>query len=212
MEMTDTCPQCKAPMGQRLRDEHYYTCTACQEVFIHDNAFKASREVMLNGLETASAIVNNSRGKLGDKAFVVTGCTSIFLERSSFNLHAIQWNDGQPGFLVENDGDFLMAEEIRKIHPNAFKKVNPGRETELSAFGKAYCCSMDKILYISLSGTGKLAFPTYTGAVCCGFYKEKNEGAFAFITREDASLLSGKFYEFKDLNLSPVRAIHEWYK
>ncbi len=212
MEPTDTCPHCKAPMGEKLRDEQYYTCSNCHGVFIHDDAFKTSGETVYKELETASPILINSRGKAGDQSFVVTGCASIFLERSMFNSHSIQRNDGLPGFLIENDGDFFMAEEIRKIHPNAFKKVHPGKETELSAFGKAYCYSMDKISYISLSGTGKLAFPKYTGSVCCGFYKEHNEGAFAFITREDASFVSGKFYEFKDLNLSPAKAIHEWYK
>lgn len=212
MEPTDTCPHCKTPIGQMLRDEHYYSCSNCQEVFIHDDAFKISGEIIFKALETASPIVISSRGKAGDKAFVVSGCTSVFLERSMFNIHSLQWNDGLPGFLIENDGDFFVAEDVRKIHPNAFKKVNPGKEAELSAFGKGYCYSMDKVSYISLSGTGKLAFSTYTGSVCCGFYKENNEGAYAFITREDASFLSGKFYEFKDLNLSPARAIDEWYK
>lgn len=199
-------------MGERLHDAHYYTCSACREVFIHDEAVKTSGETIYKALETVSPIVISSRGKAGDKAFTVTGCASIFMERSMFNIHSIQWSDGLPGFLIENDGDFFIAEDLREIHPNAFKKVNPGKEAELSAFGKGYCYSMDKVSYISLSGTGKLAFPTYTGSVCCGFYKEKNEGAYAFITREEASFLSGKFYEFKDLNLSPIRAIHEWYK
>jgi len=199
-------------MGQRLYREHYYTCSNCQEAFIYDDSFKVSGETIFKELETASPIVNNSRGKAGDQAFVVTGCASIFLERGMFNIHSIQWNDGQSGFLIENDGDFFMAEEIRKVAPAGFKKVNPGKETELPAFGKAYCYSMDKISYISLNATGKLAFPKYTDAVCCGFYKEANEGAYAFISREEVSFLTGKFYEFKDLNLSPVRAIHEWYK
>lgn len=199
-------------MGQRLRDEQYYTCSACHEVFIHDDTVKISGETVFNGLETASPIVIDSRGKAGDKTFVVTGCASIFMDRSMFNIHSIQWNDGLPGFLIENDGDFFIAENLKEIHPNAFKKVNPGKETELSNFGNAYCYLLDKVSYISLKGNGKLAFSKYTGSVCCGFYKEKNEGAYAFITKEEASFLSGKFYEFKDLNLSPARAIHEWYK
>lgn len=199
-------------MGQRLRDKQYYTCSNCREVFIYDDTFKVSGEVVFKELQTLSPIVMNSRGKLGDKAFTVTGCTSIFLERSMFNIHSIEWSNNLPGFLIENDGDFFIMEDIRTIHPNAFKKVNPGKEAELSAFGKGYCYSMDKITYISLSGTGKLAFPKYTGAVCCAFYKGTKEGAYAFISREEASLLSGKFYEFQDLNLSPAKTIHEWYK
>lgn len=212
METTDTCPHCRTTMGQRLRNEQYYTCSNCGETFIYNDAFKLSGEIVFKSLQTLSPVVTNSHGKLGDKAFTVTGCTSVFLERSMFNIHSIEWSNSLTGFLIENDGDFFITEAIRTIHPNAFKKVNPGKETELSAFGKGYCCSMDKITYISLSGTGKLAFPKYTGAVCCGFYKEKAEGAYAFISKEEASLLGGKFYEFQDLNLSPARAIHEWYK
>jgi hypothetical protein len=199
-------------MGQGLRDEHYYSCPSCNDLFIHYNKSPVSGETIFKELETASPVAIGSRGKAGDKGFVVSGCASIFLERSMLNIHSIQWNDGLPGFLIENDGDFFIVDAIVESKPGSFKKVNPGKESEILNFGKAYCCSMDKISYISLCGTGKLAFLKYTGSVCCGFYKGTNEGAYAFISKDDVSFLSGKFYEFQDLNLSPVKALHAWYK
>lgn len=210
--MTDTCPYCKTPMGERLRDEQYYTCPSCQDVFIHYRDASVTGEAIFKALETLSPIMKGSRGKAGDKAFIVTGCTSLFQERLMVNIHSIEWIGGQQGFLIEHDGDFFIVDGIAASQPGNFKKVYPGKETEVLNFGKAYCCSMDKINYISLSGNGKLAFSKYTGSVCCGFYKGQNEGAYAFISKTDVSFLSGTFYDFQDLNLSPVKALHEWYK
>jgi hypothetical protein len=212
METMDICPHCSAPMGERLLNDHYYTCASCHEVFIHDSVSPTSRETIFKELEMASPIATGSRGKAGDKAFTVIGCTSLFLERSMLNIYSLQWNGGLQGFLIENDGDFFIVDGMVESKPGSFKKVNPGKESEILSFGKAYCCSMDKISYISLSGTGKLAFSKYTGSVCCGFYKNTHEGAYAFISKDDVSFLSGKFYEFQDLNFSPIKAVHEWYK
>jgi hypothetical protein len=199
-------------MGQKLRYEQYYTCPSCHELFIHYQVSPSSGETVFKELETGSAIVNGSSGKVADRGFVVSGCTSLFLERSTFNLHSIQWSDSLQGFLIENDGDFFIVDAMIDAKPGNFKKVNAGKESEILSFGKAYCYSMDKIASISLSGSGKLAFSKYTGSVCCGFYKGTHEGAYAFISKEEVSFLSGKFYEFQDLNLSPVKALHEWYK
>jgi len=204
------CPHCMQPTEHALRDLFYYTCRSCAEVFIHYDSRPTVPEALFKLVETCSPVAIGSRGKAGGRAFEVSGTATLFQERGMILVHALVWEDVLPGFLIEDGSNFFVVDAVQSLDPTLFKKTGLGKIREIAAFGKAYCYSMDKIGCIALSGTGKLAFPKYSQSVCCSFYKENDKGAYAFISKSEASFLSGKFYNFGVLQLSPQRSLHDW--
>lgn len=204
------CPHCKQPTEHALRDLFYYTCRSCSETFVYYEDAPAVREALFKPVESFSPVAIGSRGKAGGRAFEVSGTVTLFQERGMMLVHALVWEGTFPGFLIEDGSNFFAVDAVQSLNPALFKKTSPGKVREIASFGKAYCYSMDKIGCVALKGTGKLVFPKYSHSICCSFYKDRDKGAYAFISRSEVSFLSGNFYNFEALQLSPQRSLHDW--
>lgn len=199
-------------MPQTLRVNYYYTCAACGEVFIHHHDGPGSREALFKAVETCSPMTIGSCGKADSRGFEVRGCATLFQERGLVNIHSVVWDDSLDGFLIEANGDFLVVDNHVPLQPAIFRKTNVGKVKAIGTFGEAYCHSLDKVGCVSLSGTGKLGASAYSKSISCGFYWNSEKGAYAFVSKEEAFLFSGKFYNIGSLHLTPQRSQHEWYQ
>ena len=142
----------------------------------------------------------------------MTGCVTLFQSRTTINLFSIKWNTGLFGCLLESDGDYHLITSINQKPGTELKNTKLGKEIEMANFGKAYCYYIDKPEYIAIKGYGKLVFEKFTNSIFCSYYSQDKKVAFCFFSKEHISLLTGRIYDFKELNLSPTRSINDWYK
>ncbi len=209
---TFTCPHCNAVNATEARNNHYYNCSSCNQVYIKYETPIAKPEKIVTESETLSPILIGSKGKVNDESFEVTGCVTLFQSRTTINLFSIKWNTGLFGCLLECDGDYNIITTINQKPNKTLKNTTVGKEIEISDFGPAYCYCSDRPEYIAIKGYGKLVIEKYTNTILCSYYSQNKKVAFCFFTKEHTSLLTGKLYDFTELNLSPTRSINDWYK
>lgn len=209
---THNCPHCGHLSVVEVRAGYYYSCSSCQQVFIEYDAKPARPEEIVKDAETMSPILIGSKGKVNGESFTVTGCISLFQERTTVNLHAITWSYGLPGLIVECDGDYSLISTIDEEPQQNLKDTRLGRTIAIKNFGDAYCYSVDRTRYLSLKGEGKIPFEKLTASLFCFYYSENQKSAFCIFIKEKTTLFTGKFYTFSELNLAPTRSLHDWYK
>lgn len=209
---TFTCPYCNTINATEARNNHFYSCSSCSQVYIKYESPLAKPEEIVSESETMSPIMLGSKGKINGETFEVTGCVTLFQSRTTINLFSIKWNTGLFGCLLESDGDYHLITNINQKPGTELKNTKLGKEIEMANFGKAYCYYIDKPEYIAIKGYGKLVFEKFTNSIFCSYYSQDKKVAFCFFSKEHISLLTGRIYDFKELNLSPTRSINDWYK
>lgn len=209
---THTCPNCQHVSVMEVRPQHYYTCAACKQSFIEYNTTPEKPEIIIPKTETMSPVLMGSKGKMNGEQFTVSGCVTLFQERTTVNLYSVLWAHGLYGFIIECDGDYVLTSFVDETPEKSLKETKVGSNITIASFGKAYCYSVDKTKYISLKGEGWFPFERLSASLFCSYYSEKQKAAFGIFVKEKITLLTGKFYTFNELNLSPARSSHDWYK
>jgi hypothetical protein len=206
------CPHCKHMHVMAIVRDRYYTCIACNKVFIEYDAKPATPEDIIEAAETMSPILIGSKGKVNSEVYTITGCVTLLQNRTTVNLYSVLWINGKEGFLIECDGEYSLITVIDENPGRNLKETKAGKEIDINDIGSAYCYSIDRTVYISLKGEGKLAFDKFTNSIFCSYYSKNKNAAFCFFAKDKMLLLLGKFYTFNELNLSPTRLINDWCK
>jgi hypothetical protein len=78
---TFTCPYCNTINATEARNNHYYNCSSCNQVYIKYESTLAKPEEIVTESETMSPIIIGSKGKIHGETFEVTGCVTLFQNR-----------------------------------------------------------------------------------------------------------------------------------
>lgn len=209
---TNTCLYCNAIHASEARANYFYTCLSCNQTYIKYDALPTSPEDMLRESETMSPIILGARGKINNEFFEITGSITLFQTTKVVNIHTLLWYNGLYKYLIECDGDFSLIEYINELPDSNVRLVKVGKDIVLKEFGNSYCYSLDRTTLITLNGEGKLPFPKLTGSIFGSFLASDKKVAFCFFSKEKTHLLTGKFHELKEFNLSQIRTLHDWCK
>ena len=98
---THICAHCKTETVLDISGNHYDTCNSCRSAFIKYDSVTSSVEDIIEPCETLSPIIIGSKGKIGADTYTVTGCITLFQNRTTVNLYAILYNHGLYGFILE---------------------------------------------------------------------------------------------------------------
>ena len=141
---THICAHCKTETVLYISGNHFDTCNSCHRAFIKYDSVNLKKDDILETCETLSSIIIGSKGKIGPDTYTVTGCITLFQNRTTINLYAILYNHGLYGFIMECDGDYSLIDHVNEHPSSKLKEARVGKGVEINDLGMAYCYCLDK--------------------------------------------------------------------
>lgn len=156
-----SCPACGAPLTIQNRFVKVVTCDFCQQVsLLHDEGLDPTGKTA-KLVDLPSALYIDATGTIGERRFTVVGRLRYSYEGGLWDEWFIAFDDGEVGWLVEDEGEFkLYTKESLTAPVPEFEKVAvgttitvAGREVFVSEKGHAeYAGSEGQLAFAAVPG------------------------------------------------------------
>lgn len=151
-----SCPQCGAPIEQRIRGSQVIICTFCDSTIAVQQQELALIGKMAILQEDGSPLQLGVRGRHHQRAFEVVGRIQLEYDRGYWNEWYLLFDDGEAGWLGEGQGMYQITRRVDPhLEPPPVERL--GVEGNVEINGMAYTVlEIAKVRIVS--GAGELPF------------------------------------------------------
>jgi len=155
------CPACGAPLPVKLRFVRLVTCDFCQSVSIlkDDGLDPTGQRAKLSALPTMFYV--DALGALAGREFRVLGRLRYDNGESYWDEWFLGFDDGEPGWLVEDEGTFTYYEKTTVVEDiPAYENFRVGSEMTVQGLTVRI---QERGTATIVGGEGQLGFPLLPG-------------------------------------------------